>query len=212
MNPRCASTRLCCCLTVWLWMLPLGLFAQPQSASPASAPKAKKIVTAVLTESSIVLDGILDEPVWKTTVPATDFVEREPSQGQPATERTEVRVAYDNNAIYFGMTAYDSQPDHLVINTLEQDFAHSNQDGLVVYLDTFDDDRNAYVYYINPAGAKKEMQTFDEGRDQIVEWEDVWDVRTRTNESGWVAEVRIPFKSLRFAQGETQRWGINFGR
>ena len=117
-----------------------------------------------------VQDGVLSEAVWQKAVPATDFTQREPHQGQPATERTEVRIAYDRQAIYFGMTVYDSEPDRLIINSLEQDFPHNTQDGLSIYLDTFDDDRNAFVFHTNPAGAKKEMQTMDEGQTRRLRW------------------------------------------
>src|SRR5262245_45965855 len=213
MNLACFPARLRPCALLIVSLLPTGLAAQsvPPSGDPHTG-RPKKTVTAVLSEGPIRLDGVLDEPVWKTAVPASDFVQREPKQGQPATERTEARVAYDKDAIYFGMTAYDSEPDRMVINNLEQDFPHNNQDGLSIYIDTFDDDRNSYVYYFNAVGARKEMQSFDEGRDQSVEWEDVWDVRTQRTSEGWTAEVRIPFKSLRFKHSETQRWGINFGR
>ena len=189
-----------------------SMAAQGNSQAQAPGSRPKKTVIAVFTSDPITLDGVLSEAVWKTALPATDFIQREPHSGQPATERTEVRVAYDRQAIYFGMSAYDSEPDRMIINNLEHDFPHNNQDGLSIYLDTFDDDRNAFVYYINPVGAKKEMQTVDEGRDQNVEWEDVWDVKTRRTEEGWFAELRIPFKALRFPNRETQRWGINFGR
>ena len=199
-------------LLAFLLAGPTLLAIQGNQTTAPSEAQSKKTVTAVLAIEPIVLDGVLDEKVWQQATPATDFVQREPYQGQPATEHTEVRVAYDRQAIYFGMTAYDSQPDQLIINSLEQDFAHNNQDGLSLYIDTFDDDRNAFVFYVNPVGAKKEMQTIDEGRVTNVEWEDVWDVRARQNDDGWVAEIRIPFKSLRFPRNESQHWGINFGR
>ncbi|MBI4457313.1 MAG: carbohydrate binding family 9 domain-containing protein [Acidobacteria bacterium] len=174
--------------------------------------RQKKEVIAVSTETPVKLDGVLDEPIWRRAQPAADFIQREPNQGQPATEKTEVRILYDRKAIYFGVYVYDSEPEKLIINSLEQDFTHGNDDGIGIYLDTFDDDRNAFVFYTNPAGAKKEVQAIDEGRDQNVAWEDVWDVKTRITEEGWFAEVRIPFKSLRFPRSKEQHWGINFQR
>jgi hypothetical protein len=87
-----------------------------------------------------------------------------------------------------------------------------NNDMVSVCLDTFDDDRNSFCFYINPAGAKKEIQSIDEGRDQNLAWEDVWDVKTVINEEGWSGEIRIPFKSLRFPRSHEQHWGINFMR
>ena len=158
------------------------------------------------------MDGILDELVWQDAVPATDFIQREPYQGQKATERTEIRVLYDDKAIYFGVWAYDREPEKLIINHLEQDFTHQDDDSVAFYIDTFNDDRNSFGFYINPAGAKREMQSVDEGRIQIIEWEDVWEVKTQITDEGWFAEVRIPFKSLRFSEDQIQTWGINFQR
>jgi len=169
-------------------------------------------VFAQHTNDPITVDGVLDELVWQDAVPATGFIQREPYQGQKATERTEIRILYDNEAIYFGVWAYDREPEKLIINHLEQDFSHQDDDGVSFYIDTFNDDRNSYGFYINPAGAKREMQSVDEGRYQIFEWEDVWEVKTQITEEGWFAEVRIPFKSLRFSKDRIQTWGINLQR
>jgi hypothetical protein len=176
------------------------------------AQRQEREVFAVRTETPIKLDAVLDEPAWARAEPATDFLQREPFEGEPATEKTEIRVLYDDEAIYFGATVYDPEPDKLIINTLKQDFDMSADDGVSFYLDTFNDDRNSYAFFINPAGAKRELQAVDEGREQNVPWEDVWDVKTRITDEGWLAEVRIPFKSLRFPDSEEQKWGINFQR
>ncbi|MFB3068048.1 MAG: DUF5916 domain-containing protein, partial [Acidobacteriota bacterium] len=104
------------------------------------------------------------------------------------------------------------QPENLVINTLKQDFAHTAEDGASIYIDTFNDDRNGFGFYINPAGAKKDTQFFDEGRISNIAWETVWDVETKITEEGWFAEIRIPFKSLRFPRSKVQTWGLNFQR
>ena len=172
----------------------------------------QKEVIAVYTNMPIKLDGVLDEPAWQEAEPATDFVQMEPNQGQPATERTEVRILYDNEAVYFGVYAYDSEPNEIIINSLEQDFTRSLEDGITFYLDTFDDNLNAFVFYTNPAGAKGEQQSADEGKEMNNAWEDVWDVKTKITTEGWLAEVKIPFRSLRFPKSEIQSWGINFQR
>ena len=136
------------------------------------------------TDDPITLDGILDEPAWQEAEPATDFIQREPHQGEPATEKTEIRVLYDDKAIYFGVWAYDREPEKLIINNLKQDFSHTSDDGVSFYIDTFNDDRNSYGFYINPVGAKREIQSVDEGKAQKFEWEDYWDVKTTINEEG----------------------------
>jgi hypothetical protein len=187
------------------------LNGQTDNGNP-SVPSQHRQVFAHFTDTPITLDGVLDEPVWAKVEPATDFIQREPFEGEPATEKTEIRVLYDKEAIYFGASAFDSEPDKLIINNLTQDYPLSEDDGVSFYLDTFNDDRNAYAFFINPVGAKREMQSVDEGRDQNVPWEDVWEVKTSITEEGWFAEVRIPFRSLRFPESEIQDWGINFQR
>ena len=188
------------------------LLGTPPLYAQAPAEREQREVFAYRTNSPIVLDAVLDEPAWADAEPATDFIQREPFEGEPATEKTEIRVLYDDEAIYFGATMYDPEPEKLIINSLRQDFSMSEDDGVSFYLDTFNDDRNSYAFFINPAGAKRELQSVDEGRDQNLPWEDVWEVKTRIAEEGWYAEVRIPFKSLRFPDSEEQLWGINFQR
>ncbi len=197
---------------VMVLFLSLPAAAQdPPQASPENESQ-KKEVFAHHTNQPITLDGVLDEPAWAEAEPATDFTQREPMEGEPASEPTEIRILYDEEAIYFGVSAWDSQPENLVINTLKQDFAHTQEDGASVYLDTFNDDRNGFGFYINPAGAKKDTQFFDEGRFNDISWETVWDVETQITEEGWFAEIRVPFKSLRFPRSKVQTWGLNFQR
>ena len=169
-------------------------------------------ISARHTDMPINLDGVLDEPIWAEVEPATDFIQREPVAGAPATEKTEMRIIYDDEALYFGVWAFDPEPGKLIINTLKQDFPIRNDDGVSFYIDTFNDDRNSFGFYINPVGAKRETQVFDEGRDENPAWEVVWDVETTITEEGWFAEVRIPFKSLRFPRSKVQTWGLNLQR
>ncbi|MEE2823000.1 MAG: DUF5916 domain-containing protein [Acidobacteriota bacterium] len=182
-----------------------------QNVTNTEKPLPRQII-AYHTDDPIKMDGILDEPDWQNAMAATNFIQREPYQGEPATETTEIRILYDNEAIYFGVWAWDRDPEKLIINHLEQDFSHRDDDGISFYIDTFNDDRNCYGFYINPAGAKREMQSVDEGMFQIFDWEDVWDVKTQITHEGWFAEVKIPFKSLRFSKDRIQTWGINFQR
>jgi hypothetical protein len=186
-------------------------FVCAQTATDTEQPLARQII-ARHTDAPITLDGILDEPDWADAMPVTGFIQREPYQGEPATEKTEVRLLYDEEALYIGVWAWDREPEKLIINSLKQDFSHRNSDGFSFYIDSFNDDRNSLGFYINPAGAKREMQSVDEGKIQIFEWEDVWDTKTQITDEGWFAEVRIPFKSLRFSKDRIQTWGINFQR
>ena len=178
----------------------------------ADAPRRQPGVAAVFAEGPISIDGLLDEADWQAAVPAIDFVQSEPREGQPATERTEVRVLYDRSQIYFGVYCYDSQPARLTVNTLERSFSLSENDVFIVTLDTFDDDRNGFYFATNPSGAKNEAQFFNQGAEVNTYWEGVWHVKTRPRPDGWVAEIAIPFKTLRFVRRDTQVWGINFER
>ena len=187
------------------------LYGQTGGVNP-SVERQHREVFAGFIDTPITLDGVLDELVWNQVEPATDFIQREPFEGQPATEKTEIRVLYDTEALYFGASVYDSEPDKLIINSLKQDYPITQSDGISFYLDTFNDDRNLYAFFINPAGAKHETQVEDEGKNQSLAWEDVWEVKTRITAAGWYAEVKIPFKSLRFSKAKIQTWGINFQR
>ncbi|MEE8349188.1 MAG: DUF5916 domain-containing protein [Acidobacteriota bacterium] len=185
--------------------------AWAQTTTDTEKPLDREVV-ARHTDDTILLDGILDESAWQDALPVTGFIQREPYQGEPATEKTEVRLLYDDEALYIGVWAWDREPESLIINSLKQDFPHRDDDGFSFYIDSFNDDRNALGFYINPAGAKREMQSVDEGKFQIFEWEDVWDVKTQITDQGWFAEIRIPFKSMRFSKERVQTWGINFQR
>ncbi len=156
----------------------------------ANANPQDRNIFAHLTNMPIELDGVLDEPAWAEAEPAADFTQREPFQGEPATEKTEVRILYDDKAIYFGISAFESEPDKVIINSLKEDFAIRENDGFSIYLDTFNDDRNAFGFYINPAGAKRDVQSVDQGRNENPAWETVWDAKTKVTEEGWF-EVRI---------------------
>ena len=158
------------------------------------------------------IDGALDEEVWTRAVPATDFIQADPHEGQPATEITEVRVAYDADYLYIGALCRDADPSGIVVNEIRKDFAGRDQDTFEVLLDTFADRRNGFVFSTNSQGAKADTQIANEGRDVNPNWDAVWWVEARKTADGWTAEFRIPFKTLRFEAGDGKSWGINFAR
>src|SRR6185295_13854758 len=172
----------------------------------------RRIVGAAEARTSITLDGALDEEVWRTAQPAGEFVQAEPHEGEAATEPTEVRVAFDADALYIGVLCHDATPSALIINDIRKDFTAGEQDSFEVILDTFADRRNGFVFVVNPVGAKSDAQIANEGRDVNANWDAVWTVATRRDASGWTAEIRIPFKTLRFDRGADRIWGVNFSR
>ncbi len=155
---------------------------------------------------------MLDEPIWRTAEPAGGFVQSEPIEGQPATEATDVRVAFDDDYLYIGAFNHDGDPDALVINDIRKDFAGAEQDTFEVLLDTFADRRNGFIFGTNARGARADTQIANEGRDVNPNWDAVWWVAAQVVPEGWTAEFRIPFKTLRFQPGDGRVWGINFAR
>ena len=176
------------------------------------SPDGRRSVGAVEAQAPITLDGALDEEVWRVAQPAADFVQAEPHEGQAATEQTEVRLAYDRDALYIGVVCHDATPAGVIVNDIRKDFAAGEQDSFEVILDTFADRRNGFVFVVNAAGAKSDTQIANEGRDVNTSWDGVWTVATRRDAGGWSAELRIPFKTLRFERGSERVWGVNFSR
>ena len=167
---------------------------------------------ATQANGPITLDGKFDEASWAAAPLATNFVQNDPREGEPATFETEVKLLYDHRAIYIGVFAKDPAPAEIIVNELRKDFNTGNADGFQVVIDTFHDQRNGYQFAINPGGAKWDSQMSNEGRDQNANWDGIWDVGTRIGEDGWYAEIEIPFKTLKFGPEEMQSWGINFQR
>ena len=191
--------------------LTTGLAKPP--AAPQNTGQPKKTVTAVRVESAITIDGELDEGDWALAQPATDFIQQNPQTGQPSTERTEVRLLYDDENLYVGVYCFDSAgPEGLVVHQVTRDFSGFEEDQFGVILDTFDDNRNGFLFNTNPQGAKSDAQSGGDGTSYNRDWDTIWHVQSKITEAGWQVEIAIPFKSLRFNQSENYSWGINFSR
>ena len=187
------------------------LAAQTQPIDYKVARLERRIVPA-RAAGPIKLDGTLDEPAWADAPVARGFIQKDPREDAPATYDTEVRVLYDDDALYFGVFAKDDGPGGPIVADLKKDFATGSSDGFRVVLDTFKDGRNSYEFGINPAGAKWDAQSANEGREVNANWDGIWEVRTRLTETGWYAEIKIPFRSLKFSDADPQTWGLNFER
>ena len=192
--------------------LVVGLFVLTVVGS-AQLHAQKKITAVYIDEELISVDGEIDEPQWQLAELATDFSQIEPYDGQPSTERTEVRLLYDSRNLYVSAFCFDSEgADGLTVTEMQRDFSGSSGDNFQVIIDTFDDNRNGFAFSTNPRGAKREMQTSADGFSFNRDWDAVWHVRTKMTDQGWQAEFSIPFRTLRFPSQESQVWGINFGR
>jgi hypothetical protein len=169
-------------------------------------------VRAVRVSSPIRVDGRLDEPAYETTEAVGDFLQQEPDEGKPATERTEAWVFFDDRNIYVSARCWDSHPERMVANEMRRDTNQLRQnDTFAVLFDTFHDRRNGFLFYANPIGGFADSQITDENPPN-VDWNTIWDVKTGRFPGGWTIEMAIPFKSLRYGPGTDQTWGINLRR
>jgi hypothetical protein len=153
------------------------------------------------------LDGRVLEPVWERADVATDFLQQEPEEGEPATERTEVRVVYDDENLYIGVVLHDD-PDGVLAYKRKRDAGLGGEDRFMWILDTFLDERTGYFFEINPAGLMGDGLV---GQGINKSWDGIWEAHVERGEWGWSAEIRIPFSTLNFDPDLT-RWGINFQR
>ncbi len=184
--------------------------APPQDAEPQAAEIPS--LQAGRTSAPIVVDGVLSEESWAAAEAITQFTQRDPQEGAPASERTEVRVLYDNRHIYFGVVCTDSNPGGIRATEMRRDNGLGSDDVFEIILDTFLDRRNGYLFRINPLGTQYDATVTNEGETTNSNWDEKWDSQARISETGWTAEIAIPFKSVRFLSGEEIVWGVNFHR
>jgi hypothetical protein len=185
----------------------------PHPARAATAGSPQRTLTAA-PATQIHVDGRLDEAAWATAAPADDFVQQQPSDGHPATERTDARVLFDGEAIYIGMRMYDPHPDSILALLTRRDQS-SESDGARVFIDSYNDKRTAFVFGLNPRGVKEDFLRFNDGEGIDSDWDAVWDGAARVDSAGWTAEFRIPLSQLRFNAAVVNaggRWGLNFRR
>ena len=203
--------------TLCVWTC-LALLTTAQVASAQSAPTLVSrtapdnvTVRAVRVAAPLTLDGRLDEDVY-TTVPAiSDFLQQEPREGQPATEKTDAWILFDDQNIYVCARNWDSHPEREIANELRRDNGNIlGNENFTFVIDTLHDKRNGYMFQTNPLGALRDMTITDDQQNSA--WNGIWYVKTATFEQGWTMEVAIPFKSLRYRGSGPQTWGINLRR
>jgi hypothetical protein len=201
--------------------------AQVISNTAASGPR---VGTAAVVTNAPVIDGRLDDEAWKSGQVYSDFVQRELREGEPVTERTEVRLLTDGEALYVGAWLFDRDPSGIVPGEKIRDVTLSNSDYFALILDTYLDRQNGFVFATTPAGIEYDGQVVKEGEGGGVfqagqtraqsgsmggfnlNWDATWQVTTSIDANGWYAEFRIPFSTLRYGSGTTQSWGLNFAR
>jgi hypothetical protein len=226
------------------WLLqPEPLVAQ-QSAAGASRVEARELTAAgfplaraVPVQAAPVIDGdVLNDPAYADAMLATGFVQSRPFEGEPASERTEVRIVYTDDTIYFGVVCYTEDPGTIITADSRRDSELTETDSFQIVLDTYLDGQNGFVFGTNPAGIEYDGQVTSEGQGSgrgggggsgrpsnsrqqrgsgggfNLNWDGAWQVVSSVTDVGWTAEVAIPFRTLRYPRGEVQTWGVNFQR
>ena len=196
-------------LLLTLWMCILFISFSAVAETERELPR----MSAHRTSEEIKIDGILDEPVWQTVQPIRQLYQIQPDQGEPGTEKSEVRILYDDKKLYFGFIFFDAEMDKIVANDMRRDSSglRSNDYGFLL-LDTYNDRRNAVFFRFTPVGGMEDTAVSNSGGSLNTSWDIVWECRCRINEDNWTAEIAIPFSQLRFEQNDVMNWGINFGR
>jgi hypothetical protein len=181
---------------------------RPAAGTPQSKPEVPRI-TALRTTSPIVLDGRLEEDVWRRAQPATDFRQRDPDEGRPATERTEVRIAYDDAAIYVGARMFDSEPAKIARRLTRRDGDTDKiVDWIIIGLDPLHDHLTGVMFRVTAAGSIGDGILYNDS-DSDETWDGVWDAAVTIDDKGWSAELRIPLSQLRYTAAEHQVWGLH---
>jgi hypothetical protein len=158
------------------------------------------------------MDGILNEEFWNRAPKLDVSVQFEPQKGQPARERTEVSVMYDDRHVYFGFKCFDSQPGRIAAQLTQRDSDLMSDDAVVVVLDTFHDGRSAYYFMTNALATQTDGRIGENGKVVDNTWDAPWSSAAVRTDTGWTAEMAIPFASLRFSAGSGKTWGLNVGR
>jgi hypothetical protein len=189
-------------------------------AAAAQPPPERPTATVAAAAAAPVVDGdVLGEAAWAAVEPLRSFWQTTPDERQPVSERTEVRILATHEALYFGVVCYDREPGRLVVNEKRRDSSLEDTDSFQILLDTFRDLQNGFLFGTNPTGLEYDAQVTNEGRggeDGLagvnVNWDGSWRVQARTGDFGWSAEFEIPFRTLRYARGEPNVWGLNMQR
>jgi uncharacterized protein DUF5916/cellulose/xylan binding protein with CBM9 domain len=189
-----------------------AMLAEPvvaqQAGRTAQQEGDRPVIRAERTPRSIGVDGRLDEAIWMEAAPATEFTQRDPDEGAPATQRTEVRIVYDDDALYVGARLSDSGAVSTRLG--RRDSSLPGSDWFTIIFDSYHDHLTAYQFSVNPSGVRQDQRTGEEDEDES--WDPVWEAATQIDAQGWTAELRIPLSQLRFRDQHDQIWGVQLQR
>jgi len=183
------------------------------SSSVAQRPEAPPRPSLVVrrTESAPIVDGKLDDAVWRAAVPSDAFVQVDPREGEPPSEKTEIRALYDESHLYLAIRCFDREPAAIIATQMKRDADLDTDDRVLIVLDTFEDHRNGYLFEMNPAGAKLDALIGSNGEEENEAWDAIWEGKGSIDAQGWSLELALPFQSLAF-RPELASWGLNVQR
>ena len=193
----------------------LVLFSQYSFAQEEEKEKealVKRKISTLKTKNSIKIDGELNESDWENVPVAKDFIMVEPDNGKPEPNerKTEVKVLYDDDAIYIGAILYDNEP-HTILKEITERDKDGTSDYFGAFINGFNDGQQSYCFYVGPTNCQSDcIQNTQGGED--YSWDSIWASETKLTDKGWVVEMKIPYAALRFSGEEKQTWGINFFR
>jgi hypothetical protein len=167
-------------------------------------------VARIETSEAPKIDGDLSDPVWAKATIIDNLKQRQPDYLAPPTERTVLRVMYDENNLYFSVYAYDSEPDRIVVRAMSYDGALNTSDNFNLIIDPGKTRRNAYVFQVSPSGGRLDGLRLN-NTVEIVQWNTIWQARAHVVADGWVGEVAIPFRSISYP-ADGSDWGFVFAR
>jgi hypothetical protein len=208
----------------------LLLCTNASSSAAQTKPGSVNVATAIRVAEAPTLDGdVLGDPAWAAATPITSFWQEQPDEGQPVSEKTEVRVIFTADTLYVGVILYDSDPSGIIVSDARRDAPMDDTDSFQMIFDTYRDRQNGFVFGTNPAGVEYDGQVTNEGQGggglgfgQMqsagsgsgfnINWDGAWTVRSKITDQGWSAEFAIPFRTLRYPASTDQTWGVNFQR
>ena len=222
MRSRCVwlTSRFCLATVASLVSGPFFLLPAIHAQTPSTQSSQLPTMTAVRAQVAPTVDGdVLGDDAWSAAQPATGFVQKVPDEGEPASEKTEVFVMFDDENFYVGVICHDRNPEGIIVSDTRRDASLVETDSFQMILDTYDDDQSAFFFGTHPAGMQYDGQVtrdgevdFDTSGGFNLAWDGAWEVKAKIFEGGWSAEFAIPFRTLRFPKGIPQTWGINFQR
>ena len=210
-------------ISIFCFILSFVVNAQQATGNLGERPTAKAIQ---ISEKPVIDGEVLTDPIWLKINTVGPLSQNQPNWGEPATEKTDIRIAYDASTFYLSVVCYDATPEALVVSDARRDANLEGTDAFLFILDTYKDSQNGFVFGTNSVGIEYDAQVDNEGQGNFnnnrqqggviggfnLNWDASWVVKTKVGEFGWSAEFAIPFRTLRFNSGENTTWGINFRR